>query len=635
MIEAIKKHKRIVAAVVILILTAAIELVCNFPAIRGGYDNLDLTKYITVEKEGNKEKYVISYSSSQKFYIKELKLSGSFPKEYSYTIKTKEYNSFDKESEEYYSDTVNSWFSDFYTNLNKKVTSIEITLNKVEDAELTAVSCSNRFEINKYRILFFWALFSLIYCLFFEKKVYKKIECFFAIYAFIFGLLLVVYGQPIKNSWDESIHFGNAYTMAFGKNVEWTEAALFVKNGQIVSCNTKEEFAELRAYLNGKGIETVYAESKETILPSYTKLAYIPQAIFIRLGMILNLSFSTMYAVGKLGNLLLYIFVMFWAIHMAQTKKMFLSFLAVTPTALYLASSYTYDTVVFSFLILACVLWANMIFYPEREYSSWTYILTVLLFVIGCASKAVYIPMILLFLVIPYVEKKKPKKKVILWSGIIIILMLVMLTFVLPTLSNAAAGNITFGGDSRGGDTGVVRQIVSMIKHPWASVKLMLVSVFKFDNFRNLGYDTADNFFFGNLMCLNFAHNGILSDKWSAILLPICIILLLYKTPSETVRGRHSMSMLNKFIVLIAVAGTIFLVWLALYLDFTPVGAEYIAGVQARYYLPLLYLGALLFTGRKVTINWSEETITKLTYSAATLLGFALMYQGMLQGRII
>ena len=68
MIGAIKKHKRIVAAVVILILTAVIELVCNLPAIRGGYDNLDLTKYITVEKEGNKEKYVISYSSSQKFY---------------------------------------------------------------------------------------------------------------------------------------------------------------------------------------------------------------------------------------------------------------------------------------------------------------------------------------------------------------------------------------------------------------------------------------------------------------------------------------------------------------------------------------------------------------------------------------
>ena len=153
--------------------------------------------------------------------------------------------------------------------------------------------------------------------------MYKKIECFFAIYAFIFGLLLVVYGQPIKNSWDESIHFGNAYTMAFGKNVEWTEAALFVKNGQIVSCNTKEEFAELRAYLNGKGIETVYAESKEMILPSYTKLAYIPQAIFIRLGMILNLSFSTMYAVGKLGNLLLSFLLCFGQFIWHKQKKCF------------------------------------------------------------------------------------------------------------------------------------------------------------------------------------------------------------------------------------------------------------------------------------------------------------------------
>ena len=97
MIETIKKHKRIVAVVVILILTAVIELICNFPAIRGGYDDLDLTKYMTVEEEGNREKYVISYSSPQKFYIKELHLSGTFPKEYYYTIKTKEYNSFDKE----------------------------------------------------------------------------------------------------------------------------------------------------------------------------------------------------------------------------------------------------------------------------------------------------------------------------------------------------------------------------------------------------------------------------------------------------------------------------------------------------------------------------------------------------------
>ena len=47
MIEAIKKHKRIVAAVVILILTAIIEIECNYQAIRHGYTDLDLSEYIT------------------------------------------------------------------------------------------------------------------------------------------------------------------------------------------------------------------------------------------------------------------------------------------------------------------------------------------------------------------------------------------------------------------------------------------------------------------------------------------------------------------------------------------------------------------------------------------------------------
>ena len=38
-----------------------------------------------------------------------------------------------------------------------------------------------------------------------------------------------------------------------------------------------------------------------------------------------------------------------------------------------------------------------------------------------------------------------------------------------------------------------------------ASIKLMVKSIFELDNFRNLGYPEADNYFFGNLMFLNFA----------------------------------------------------------------------------------------------------------------------------------
>lgn len=630
MIGAIKKHKRIVAAVVILILTAVIELVCNLPAIRGGYDNLDLTKYITVEKEGNKEKYVISYSSSQKFYIKELKLSGSFPKEYSYTIKTKEYNSFDKESEEYYSDTVNSWFSDFYTNLNKKVTSIEITLNKVEDAELTAVSCSNRFEVNNYRVLFFLVAFSLLYCLLFEKKIYKKLEWLFVVYALIFGLLLIFYAQPVKNSWDEQIHFGNAYSLAFGRNVEWTEAAELTKNGETVTCNTKAEFAELRAYLNEKNDTVVYTEQKESLIPAYSSLAYIPQAIFINIASILKTSFSVLYALGKIGNLLIYILVMFWAIKLAKRKKLFLIFVALMPTPLFLAASYTYDTIVFSFITLACVLWANELY--NESINIRKIIGMVLLFAIGCFSKAVYIPMILIMLILPIASTKKKKDKIIVWTMILCITCLVMLTFVLPTLTSTMAGDLSFGGDSRGGATSVVGQLVSMVKHPMASIKLMVKSIFELDNFRNLGYPEADNYFFGNLMFLNFANLGILTDKWSCVIIVLAGMLLL--TPDQqNIRYERKLSIMDKIIIAIAVIGTIGFIWLALYLSFTPVGETHISGVQARYYLPLLYLGALIFDGKRISLKCDYCKLSRATFVISCCLGAIMIYQCKLIGR--
>lgn len=630
MIGAIKKHKRIVAAVVILILTAVIELVCNLPAIRGGYDNLDLTKYITVEKEGNKEKYVISYSSSQKFYIKELKLSGSFPKEYSYTIKTKEYNSFDKESEEYYSDTVNSWFSDFYTNLNKKVTSIEITLNKVEDAELTAVSCSNRFEVNNYRVLFFLVAFSLLYCLLFEKKIYKKLEWLFVVYALIFGLLLIFYAQPVKNSWDEQIHFGNAYSLAFGRNVEWTEAAELTKNGETVTCNTKAEFAELRAYLNEKNDTVVYTEQKESLIPAYSSLAYIPQAIFINIASILKTSFSVLYALGKIGNLLIYILVMFWAIKLAKRKKLFLIFVALMPTPLFLAASYTYDTIVFSFITLACVLWANELY--NESINIRKIIGMVLLFAIGCFSKAVYIPMILIMLILPIASTKKKKDRIIVWTMILCITCLVMLTFVLPTLTSTMAGDLSFGGDSRGGATSVVGQLVSMVKHPMASIKLMVKSIFELDNFRNLGYPEADNYFFGNLMFLNFANLGILTDKWSCVIIVLGGMLLL--TPDQqNIRYERKLSIMDKIIIAIAVIGTIGFIWLALYLSFTPVGETHISGVQARYYLPLLYLGALIFNGKRISLKCDYCKLSRATFVISCCLGAIMIYQCKLIGR--
>ena len=106
---------------------------------------------------------------------------------------------------------------------------------------------------------------------------------------------------------------------------------------------------------------------------------------------------------------------------------------------------------------------------------------------VGCLSKAVYIPLVLLMLLLPQFYKKNKKEKILFLIGIGVLFLVVMATFVLPVISNTVSGNIAYGGDSRGGDTSVVRQLVSMVKHPLASIRLMFGSIFQLDNFRNLG----------------------------------------------------------------------------------------------------------------------------------------------------
>ena len=630
MIEAIKKHKRIVAVFVILILTAVIEVVCNFPAITGGYDDIDLTKYMTVEKHDNKEKYVISYIPSKKIYINKIRIEGKFNKISEYTIETVEYNSFGKECEEKYTDRVNSSYTDSYTYIGGNVKELTIKMDKNEGEKLNSVVCSNQVCINKYRVLFCLIFLSALYIFMFEKKVYEKIEYVFAVYALIFGLLIIFYSQANFVSWDERVHFESAYSLAYGKEIQWTDGISSVQQAGIMGCNTKEEFAQLRKYVNDSGEKFSYIERKESVVPSYKVLAYIPQAVFLRVGISLHLPFTWIYALGKLGNLLLYVFVMFWAIHLARSKKLLLTFVAMMPTSIFLASSYTYDTVVFSFITLGCVLWANEFFYPKEGENVKELILMILLFVIGCFSKAVYIPLILILLILPMVKLKSKKKKIIFWIGLLTVLALVMMTFVLPTLTSTVAKNVSFGGDARGGDTGVVRQIISMIKHPWASIKLMLSSVVQLDNFRNLGYAEADNYFFGNLMFVNFASRGILNDKWCLLWIPIFVLLILYRDPNEVECNR--MEIWDMIIVGVAGIGTVFLIWLALYLDFTPVGEDYISGVQARYYLPLVYFGASLIRTNRISIQCDRIKLLRAMSVVVTIMGFVLIYQGMLQG---
>lgn len=246
----IKKYKRILAVLAIVLLTAFIEIIFNFQSIIGGYDWMDVTEHMKLEEEGEYEKYVIDFTTDKALYIKQIRLVGEFASDDAYVMEVQQLNGFGKSEKVSYWDNISTWFSESYTNLNKKVKAIKITLYKPEKTELHSVAFSNRFEINKYRVLFVVCLLALLYVMIFEKKFVQKVEWYFLCFSLVFGLLVIIYAQPTYNAWDEEVHFQNVYSIASGKHVKWSEATQAIIDKKIPSCNTKAEYAELRAAMN-------------------------------------------------------------------------------------------------------------------------------------------------------------------------------------------------------------------------------------------------------------------------------------------------------------------------------------------------------------------------------------------------
>ena len=77
------------------------------------------------------------------------------------------------------------------------------------------------------------------------------------------------------------------------------------------------------------------------------------------------------------------------------------------------------------------------------------------------------------------------------------------------------------------------------------------------------------------------------------------------------------------FLVLAAV---VVLIWTALYLSFTPVGSINIAGVQPRYYIPLLLPFFMIFYTDKVEAKWKDSSYNMIILLLALWLAHESMY---------
>lgn len=486
----------------------------------------------------------------------------------------------------------------------------EIELRFLEPTEgltVTSVSVDDAPSYSKMRFLFFAAGSFLIYLLIICRKMLAEhVERIFLILALPVGILMILGFSPRETGWDEHIHFYRAYSLMYdlaGKETMPVADAMYqymnagMANEPFYFPRSQEENAQERAVgdegrWEANGQPEQYRETNGIHIYS---IAYLPQTLFLAVGLLFHVPFWILVAMGRAGNLLFYCLLCYLAIRHMKRGKGILLVIALFPTSILLASTYSYDAFINGWMLLGMSYLFTELLEKERPVSVRN--LTVFAAAVTLASlpKAVYIPLILLGLLVPAERFEKKKTKWLFRGALFLLLLLLMSTFLLP-----AAGNAQVVTDTRGGDTNAGEQLALILSHPVSYASLLLKSI----------GENLVNCLFGRSVGGNLAYRGALTfGEW---LCPFVIFTIFADNTGVQGRYRIGLGKWQRLYTAVLVFGVICLVWTALYLSYTPVGLQAINGVQGRYYIPLLVPVYLLLQCDGIQNRMKTETYYRI-----------------------
>lgn len=503
-------------------------------------------------------------------------------------------------------------------NINGKVSKIIIEFEKSHNG-LTVFNfgIDNSMKMNPLIAGFTTcAVFVFLFLLIFRKENKKYPSVVFFVCAFISGICLLILQPPYITGWDEQIHFHHAYMMGCTKEKEPATQALDYYYGNAYMLNTVtqgtpesiEEKLDYIRVLNDKNrYSGVVADDYKMEVNS---AGYVLQALFLRVGKILNAPFYVMWIMGRFANLLLYTIIMSLAVRIVPIGKRLLMVLGLMPIMIFQSTVYTYDVSVIAFLTLGISI---MIKEFVRKNQIFTYrwrVAMLLCMIMGCLPKAVYFPMILGCLMFGN-DKFYSKKDKSVFKGIVIVVIWGLLaSFIVPVLFSPA--DIT---DSRGGNTNGGAQMRYILKQPFVYAIVLLKNVI----------DTFQDSIMGTKVLTSFSYLG--DGAFSIVSAMLLGGVTLTDTYGDKISGNRTLDVKTRIIFETEIMFTIAFIWTALYISFTEVAEEVIQGVQARYYLPFLFLFYLCLQNKKIKNNISLERYQLCVMMISNGILFQQIYQ--------
>lgn len=608
-------NKKIIDIILLLIFSILIEVflfhinIFKLPPNQKGLITLD--SHEKSEKIDDEEKNIIDINVEKKF-VNKLRIQYQSDTDIKYSLFYYGKDYYGQEKEEEIKDSFDNEVNEVILNLNEEVSKIKIIYNKDSVLHLEKVWIDNEFHFNYLRFIYCFLSMIVIYFIYiFYKQGFKndKLHIYFFIAGLFIGIIFIIL-QPSATfySWDDQIHFKNVNELVAG-NAKWNIGEFSMIDTSAVgrnSINSIEEQENQMKYLNNQN-KSGYSSYGGKFL-HYNSVAYIPSFIGFRLSRLIGLPFSICFKIGKVFNLVAYLLLISAAIKIAKIGKKLIAVIGLTPTCLFLASQYSYDPAVTSGIILGITMLINWLVDKEYLVTFKRLLFFLIIMMYGCLSKAVYIPLILLFIIVPKDRFKSIKQCIMVKCGIVFICLAILSTFILPTVSN----NMT--ADDRGGNTSVSEQLKVITEHPIGYANVLKDTMLKNYSSNFLGT--------GTLLHLAYIPNN------NANVYYLFLLLLLFVWATDY--SKYSLKCSQRISIIVLLFGVILFVWTALYLAFTPIGLNTINGVQPRYFLPLLLPVLISIKPNSVKHNITDKYYNLFVIGIPTFIMLLLIYQDVL-----
>jgi len=381
---------------------------------------------------------------------------------------------------------------------------------------------------------------------------------------------------------------------------------VITENGVYFSLKELNEFAtELNI---GDAIEdgTIIRGS---ILRFYQNLSSLPASLVFMLCTVLSVPFSIKYVLARLVYALIYSFVTFFGMKQLKSGKMFYAVIALLPTAIFIASNYSYDYWVNAFILFGTACIIRELQTPDTPLTKKSVFLIFGSFFVAFAPKAIYFPLVLLCLLIPRKKFSAARTSKLFRCGVIFVSLFVAASFIVPYFFVFGPGL----GDLRGGeDVNSTEQIKFILSNPFEYTRILLNSLPGYYSL-NLSWQYIGF----------YAYLGLLYKPFWILVLAL---LLFTAITDKSDADKAVCTWKSRLLVLTLSLVMIVLIMTAFYVAFTPVRSEYFSGFQPRYLIPLLYCTLVFLSSHRLA--WPRKNDKKKTIYNATVLGlmsFVLM----------